>query len=349
MKFQIHVQIIAFSIVFVLLGTQNTTAQSSEQADSAPAATSETNSKEKSPLSIYITTDAAYYTKSKYRVSDKASHFAPVTGAYNGIECATTLFADYTINTQLGKNWLLKDANVLLQGAVELTPISVRPQISIGFQPLPFLVLKGGSSVGLGWNCAGFEGLCKLNEVSFGKPEYKGLSTFRHPFYSLWGEALLMFDTGAVIKGDWSHIVMLASYKTLYSGIAGIERHTPYEWQATKNKAQGLQYEAKGIIAYQMPLMLYRAGFMYKAEGHFDGSDYGEFDKLYNGDFATISLSPLLQFKFSEKNELYCLIDFSSRRSFETKHKDEEEEFYLKSTGREWYFKRLALSWTHYF
>lgn len=66
----------------------------------------------------------------------------------------------------LGDHWLLKDANLVLTGAFEVTPISARPQLAVGFQPLPVLVLKGGGSLGFGWNMLGFEGLCALDEES---------------------------------------------------------------------------------------------------------------------------------------------------------------------------------------
>ena len=58
---------------------------------------------------------------------------------------------------------------------------------------------------------------------------------------------------------------MLGSFRIFYSGIAGLERHDIYEWQTTKNMAQGLQYEASGLLAYQMPLALYKAGVIFTA------------------------------------------------------------------------------------
>ncbi|MCR5288463.1 MAG: hypothetical protein K6E51_00565 [Treponema sp.] len=74
--------------------------------------------------------------------------------------------------------------------------------------------------------------------------------------------------------------------------------------------------------------------------------------KSGNDHFAPIS-GVFDSFKFcttlNDKDSLTTLIDFSSRRSFEVDHDKTEEEPYLKCTGREWYFKRIAVSWTHIF
>ena len=156
-----------------------------------------------------------------------------------------------------------------------------------------------------------------------------------------------MFDTGALVPGDWNHLIMLASYKTFYSGIAGLEKHRPFEWQGDKNRVEGLQYEFCGILAYQMPLVLYRAGFMYTAYGHYDGGDYGDFDASYYGAFTQHSLAGLCQFKFAEKDELTCIAQFSTRRSFDKELDEAEDALFAQKVGTEWFFQRLIFSWTH--
>lgn len=129
-------------------------------------------SEEESHLKIYLQTAGAYYPASECKTD--GSNFAPVTGAFSGFECCTTLFADYKIETPLGNHWLLKDANVLLSGGMQLTPLSILPQISLGFQPFPFFVLKAGGMLGLGWNFLGFEGLCEF-DAKKGEPGHPTL------------------------------------------------------------------------------------------------------------------------------------------------------------------------------
>ena len=299
---------------------------------------------EESPFTLKLQTDFAYYTHTDRQTG--GTHFAPITGPYEGPDLRTILDASYKFNTPLGENFLLKDANVVLTGGIELTPLTFRPKVSVEFTPVPFLVFKAGASVGLGWNIGDVKGLCELDEITF---DYENLSTFSHPYYDLWASATFQFDTGALIPGDWTHVVMLASYTTTYSAIAGLDSDAIYIWQNSKNKVRGLSYEFQGILAYQMPLVLYRAGLMYKMNGYYDGSNYGIYDDNFDGTFAEISISPLAQLKFGEKDELAVLVDFSSRRSFDAEISKESESLLRNKLGREWFFKRLALSWTHRF
>ena len=51
------------------------------------------------PLTFSISTDFAYYPKSDYIKGD--THFAPLTGAYSGLEGRVTGDMNYKINTPL--------------------------------------------------------------------------------------------------------------------------------------------------------------------------------------------------------------------------------------------------------
>lgn len=297
-----------------------------------------------SPFSLKLTTDFAYYPESEC-ITGK-DHFAPVTGPYSGLEGRTSLAASYKIKTPLGEHWLLSGANILLNGEFELTPVSVRPKASFEFTPLPFLIFSAGASIGWGWSLPGIGGFNLLNKKSL---EYEKLSTFNHPYYDFWGSATFQFDTGALIPGDWTHVVILASYKTIYAGVAGLADQSVYEWQCSKNRVAGLAYEAQGVLGYQMPIVLSLAGIMFNASGFYDGSVYGSYDKNFDGSFTSFSISPLMQFKFGERDGLTCLFDFSSRRSFDKKYEKPAESLLLTKTGREWFFNRIALSWTHRF
>ena len=86
---------------------------------------------------------------------------------------------------------------------------------------------------------------------------------------------------------------------------------------------------------------------MFEMDGYLDENAFA--NPLYDGDFMSISLSPLLQFEFDSHNSLSVLFGFSSRRSFATPHEKDAQEPNLTATGREWYFKRLALSYTYQF
>ncbi|MBQ5434257.1 MAG: hypothetical protein IIU30_12525, partial [Treponema sp.] len=82
-----------------------------------------------SPFSLQLQTDFAYYPKSDCITGE--SHFAPITSPYKSLEFRTVLNASYKLQAPLGGHWLLKDANLIFTGGLELSPVSVRPMVSI--------------------------------------------------------------------------------------------------------------------------------------------------------------------------------------------------------------------------
>lgn len=294
-------------------------------------------------LSFDLSIDFAYYPQSDAIINNEKTHFSPLTGAYSGLEGRVTGSANYKIDTPLGTNWLVSDANIVLSGQLEITPVSVRPIISATFTPLPFLVFSAGTSAGTGWNLAGLKGMAKYNFVT---DTYDDLTPFKYFFTKWYAEGTFQFDTGAVIPGDWTHVVMQYTYQIYNESLSGCNTNDIWEWQVSGNKANGLQNYQCGILAYQMPLVLYRAGVMYESDGHIKSSDYKNAE--YKGDFKSISISPLLQFKFNESNTLACLFGFSSRRSYKEPVTKETETTNSFCT-REWYFNRFALSYSKSF
>lgn len=290
---------------------------------------------------LSITTDFAFYPKSDY-IAGK-DHFAPLTGFYSGLEGRVVGKFTYTIPTPLGESWLVSGANVELTSTFELTPITAKPGVQVTFTPLPFLVFNAGTEIGSGWSLFGLNGIGTYNGVD----AYTASPAFSQWFWKAWAQATFQFDTGALIKGDWSHVVMLFTYQVYYHALLGQENQSLWLWQNSGNRVNGLQQYMQAVLAYQMPLVLKRVGLMFEMDGYLDENAFA--NPLYDGDFMSISLSPLLQFEFDSHNSLSVLFGFSSRRSFATSHEKDAQEPHLAATGREWYFKRLALSYTYQF
>ena len=294
-----------------------------------------TFSMEKADFSI--TSDFAYYPKSDF-ISGK-DHFSPVTGAYSHLEFRTT-----------GKvSFLFPEIKTKLSGKLELSPVSIKPGLSIKFTPLPFLVLDAGSDLGSGWNLGNLIYAAPFNGDKE-NPDYEKFSPFSHIYWDSYISGTLQFDTAYFFPGDWTHIQALASYKLMYAHLSGIPQGEFFIWQNSKGKLNGWQGTFTAVLAYQMPLILQKAGLILEAEKYLNSSSCNE--DLYSGydaDFTKISISPLLQFVFNKNHSLSCLFSFSSRQSFEQEHEKSTEEPFLNHIGREWYFRRIALSYTYSF
>ena len=299
---------------------------------------------------FYEQTAGAYYFKSDY-VSG-GDHFAPITGLFNSFELKTTFNAECKIPAPLGKHFLLKDSNVRIKTAFELCPVTVRPLVSVSFTPLPFLVFSTGASIGTGWSAFGFKGLCKLDEngkISKNSIEYENLTPFGNYYYDFWFSGLFQFDTGAIFPGDWTHAVMQASYTVSYVGVTGVDDGKIWLWQLVGNNCNGWRYTANFVLGYQMPLPLSMIAVNTDVYALFNSDDYGIYSSSYNGDFTNVTISPMLKFDFSKKDSLFVLFEFKKRRSFEEEHSESKEEIFLTYSGAEWFFNRIAFSWTHVF
>ena len=294
-----------------------------------------------SKLSHSFTFDGAYYPKSAYVKGE--DHFAKPTGAFDGILAKATWKSAYTISTPLGSGPLLSSANVELAGSLEVSPLSIRPIASVTFSPLPFLAFDAGASIGSGWNLLGFEGMCEYQN-----DHYKNLTPFTRYYHDHWVSATLQFDTGALIEGDWSHVVMLVNYQMIYKGIIGVDDGKLWAWQTTEGYVNGLGYNFIALLGYQMPTFVNMVGFMAEMYGNYRNSDFGEYANTY-GKFMTVRFNLFANLKLNETNSLLVDARVSSRRSFATDHKKGKEEPHLLQTGREWFFDCIALSWVRNF
>ncbi len=297
-------------------------------------------------FSYSLSTDFAYYPKSAYIAGE--THFAPITGAYSGLEGRVTGKVNYTIPTPLGSSWLLNDASLVLNASFEITPVSLKPGLSAKFTPLPFLVFEGGAQAGTGWNLFGLQGMALYDPLN---NTYNDLNAFETWLLKWYAQGTFQFDTGALISGDWTHIQIMYTYQVYYEGLSNVQDGLVWMWQCTDNRANGLKNYQSLILAYQMPLVISRAGLLFEYDGYYKDSAFDAIyvNPNYKGSFKTINISPLAQFTLSKHDTLSLLFGFSSRRSFTTNHTESKVEPLLTYAGREWFFNRIALSWSHNF
>jgi len=300
---------------------------------------------EKPFWNFYSTTDFAYYTKSNS--SKGEDHYAPITGAYSGVEFQQSVDAAYTIPLNFSENMLLSGDKLVLDAGLSLTPVSIMPKASVTIVPVAFFTFAAGGSIGTAWELIGIKSISRYDSE---KAEYVQMKSFETWYYNVWNCSTLMFDTGAVISGDWTHVVAVASFTFGYNGLLNADKkYDMFQWQTNSAMVDGGYYDFNFILGYQMPLKLNTVGIMCNLNGYLDDDDFASKYDGYNGDFVNINLSPVAIVNFTEKDSVLFLLNFSSRRSFSEDNDDYRKEPLLKNSGREWFFKRIGMSWTHMF
>lgn len=290
-----------------------------------------------------ITTDFAFYPKSDAVVTDSGkTHFAPLTGFYSGLEARVVGKYSYVIPTPFGDNPLVKGNNLNLACAMEVTPVSVAPTLSLSFTPIAFLNFTASAKVGTGWEFIGIQGMGTFDSNETG---FVSSKAFSHFFYEYKFSSLFQFDLAAVMPGDWNHVVTLATYDVIYSGLTGV-REKPYIWQASGDKFTGLSYYSNIIVGYQMPLVLQTVGVQFEFQGNYSQLEYDAAFADWNPTFMKVSINPICILKFNEKHALTIQFGFSSRRGYSSAQlENEKTQFSLHNNSREWYFNRVALSY----
>jgi hypothetical protein len=301
----------------------------------------------KSPLELSATTDFAWYPASEYHSG--STHYAPVTGLYDGIQVRTTLNASYRIPVSVSflpqTNMLFAENNITFTGGLELSPVSLMPELSVSFTPVAFLVFSAGTMAGTGWDVLGIQGIAGYNTASH---EYDNLTPFKSWYLCGWANGTFMFDTAALWPGNWHHIVMVASYDVEYKTLTGTGS-TVWDWQTTKSCADGWQYDQYYLLGYQMPGVISLAGVSVELYGHYNAGDYGELADTFCGNFMSVEICPLMQLTLSKNDTVFAMLNFKARRSFKENHTSEDEEPLLTYDGSEWYLQRIALRWKHTF
>lgn len=318
-------------------------------------------------LTFSIGVEAAYYPYAKHLVTGtttpasadaayttEANHFSPICGPFAGAEGRITPRIGYTIDTPLGENWLVSGANLYLEGFMGITPISLNPGFKVSFTPVPFLVFSAGGEAGTGWAMESF-GWCGLGVYDASTNTYKD-APFAMWNLKWWAQATFQFDTGAIIQGDWTHVLMQYSYQVYQEICTGATTNgSPTDiwiWNNGGNKGHGLREYMNAILGYQLPIPVLKVvGVMFESDRAYSLDAYP--NAGFDATFAEISLSPLAQLKFDDHNSLNVLFHFKSRRTFDNYRIGADgknaPEYVNNTTGREWFFNRLALSYTYKF
>ena len=157
-----------------------------------------------------------------------------------------------------GENPLISDNNIKFVLSAYATPVSLAGIGELIWTPVAFLMFSGGGQATTGWNMPLGQGL-GINtpigaEGTIRKSEIKG-GSFDGLVWSAWGAGTFQFDLGAVIPGDWTHVVFQTRQEFRYSAYTRAKAGESWVFENDDGENRnGWRYFATYILGYQMPL-----------------------------------------------------------------------------------------------
>ncbi|MCG8570897.1 MAG: hypothetical protein MJB14_12225 [Spirochaetes bacterium] len=165
------------------------------------------------------------------------------------------------------KHPLFLDNNIEFKLHGGLSPVSMNGGAEIILQPIAFLKLNAGFSIGSGWNIALANGLARNNlgndyDTSDNDlpQEILASDTFLGPVLRNWFSATFQFDVAALVNAKykrWTHIVVVATPVFEHIDLLNQKNHLPYEWEGNKgNTLDGWSFKGTYVLGYQIPAII---------------------------------------------------------------------------------------------
>ena len=255
-----------------------------------------------------------------------------------------------------GQNPLLQDNNVKLVLSADVTPITLAGIAEAAWTPAAFFTLSAGGRAGTGWNIPIAKGIGINTPIGDKTPgvirdsEIEGKG-FDGLLWGAWGAGTFQFDLGALIPGDWTHIVFQTRQEFRYMGYTRAGSNDSWVFENDDGEDRnGWKYAATYIVGYQLPLspVLSMIGVMAELEKNlsaFPGGDtWG--DTLGNWIFSGMGV-----FTITPRFDATLAVQVRTRRNygisdFNNNNNDyyyQDRELKNEEPQRHLFFYRVAL------
>ena len=201
----------------------------------------------------------------------------------------------------------------------------------------PLLKLKTFAGVKSAWNYGSSQkGLAVYDYV---EKEYVRKTSLSQLAYQFGGEAGVMMP---IPKGN----MIQGSYSSTYVGFTGAEDKEVWKCGMDSDSVNGWKYRAALMFAhmYKGP-NLSMIGITGSATGWYSENDFDDVYEPYKPNFVTFSISPMIQWKFKNKQNLMVSAVISRDRKFENEDYDSSEELLQVYDGTEWKLKTIMCIW----
>ena len=251
------------------------------------------------------------------------------TGAWDGakgIEAKAEAAYQVKIPMLVGEGPLMSGNNLKLKTQIGVSPIAASATLDAVLTPIAVLEISLGGGAGTGWDFSllDLEGL-RIAPGGIGTAFIS--DQLAGTYYMGRVGAAFQFDTGAILKGDWTSIVIRAYQELNYKGYSGAsDTTTAWEFENGGAMVNGFNYKGEYILGYQMPLIVNLIGVQLETYA------YNVLDSARTGLFSDLSI--LANTQINENLSLLTAVQFTN---FE---KDSNRVIVKKAAPA---FKRVAM------
>jgi hypothetical protein len=245
-------------------------------------------------------------------------------------EAKLSLSQSFVFPVLQGSSPLTSGNNIAAVLSAEVSPVSLNGKAEITWTPVAFFLLSGGGLAGSGWNMA------LGNGIGINRPEHESDplprkaeidgTAFDGLLWRAWGAGTVQFDLGAVIPGDWNHILFQSRQELRYAEYSRAGPDDAWVFEADSGENQnGLVYYASYVLGYQMPLspVLDTVAFMAEQEiPLYTGQEY------WGGNLGKWTFSGLFNFSITPSFSTALVVQMQTRRNHGSSNFNNKEFYY---------------------
>lgn len=229
------------------------------------------------------------------------------TGAWDGkksIEAKAEAAYQVKIPMLVGEGPLMSGNNLKLKTQIGVSPIAASATLDAVLTPIAVLEISLGGGAGTGWDFSLMD-LSGLKIASGGIGTALTSDQLAGTYYMGRVGAAFQFDTGAILKGDWTSVVIRAYQELNYKGYSGAsDTTTAWEFENGGAMVNGFNYKGEYILGYQMPLIVNLIGVQLETYA------YNVLDSARTGLFSDLSI--LANTQINENLSLLTAVQFTN-------------------------------------
>ena len=236
-----------------------------------------------------------------------------------------------------GSSPLTAGNNVTAVLTAQVTPVSLNGLGEVIWTPAAFFLLSGGGRAGSGWNMPLGYGI-GINKPKVNEPE-DGDSPRRsevdgEPFGGLlwgaWGAGTVQFDLGAVIPGDWNHVLFQTRQEFRYAAYTEAKAGKPWVFENDFRENQnGWIYYANYVLGYRMPSspVLNTIAFMAELQKPLYDTPGGDF---WGESLGYWIFSGLFNFTVTPRFNMALAVQMHTRRNHGTRNFNHDTDYFYR-------------------